>query len=73
MRVLRMIVDLTYDDVGMHGGNHDHYAREWFRKEILGGKGGLILHSNEIGDAIGTIMVREIKSSRAALDAVKEG
>ena len=72
MRVLRMVVDLTYDDIGMHGGNFDTIAKKWFRNEILGSKGGLSLHSNEIGDAIGTIMVREIKSSRAALKSVRE-
>jgi hypothetical protein len=37
-----------------------------FLKEILGGNGDLILHSNEIGDAIGTVTVRKISERQSS-------
>lgn len=57
---LNLLVQLEYDDALIHGD--DPESVEWFRGVILNGtKGLLILHSNEIGDAVGTINVLEIQ------------
>ena len=62
MKKLKLEVELTYDAKLMHGGDDDKEAKDWFFKRILGGrKIDLILHSNEIGDEIGTIKVLKIK------------
>jgi hypothetical protein len=51
---LRLEIELTYDGDIMHGD--DVEAIEWFRYHILmGAEGKLLLHSNEIGDEIGTV------------------
>jgi len=49
-----MIIELEYDDELMHG--KDQEAIAWFYNDILLGKTGLLtLHSNEIGDQIGSV------------------
>ena len=60
MSKLTMLVELEYDGDMMHGT--DAESIDWFRNDILLGKCGepLILHSNEIGDEVGTIRVLEI-------------
>ncbi len=58
MKTLRLEIELEYDDDVMHGDDAD--AREWFTKSVIGvgdRHGDLLLHSNEIGDAIGTVTV----------------
>ncbi len=52
-----LLVELTYDADVMHGD--DTESIDWFYKDILGSKrkNDLVLHSNEIGDEIGTIKV----------------
>ena len=67
-----MFVELEYDDEIMHGT--DAEAVDWFYKDILGSKqkNDLILHSNEIGDEIGTIKVLDIPSSEAGEGLIKK-
>jgi hypothetical protein len=33
----------------------DDEEREWFETEVLAGDGSLLLHSNEVGDTVGTV------------------
>ena len=69
MRTIRMVIDLTYDEDITHGT--DHGCRDWFYNEILRDEceGGLLLHSNEIGDEIGTVRVVKILGSKKRKDA----
>ena len=53
MKTLTLTIELTYDDVLMH--SDDPGEEEWFRNDVLGGQ--LVLHSNEIGDEVGTVRV----------------
>lgn len=55
VRTIRITAELTYDDHFMHGD--DPESIDWFVCDILMGGCGedLILHSNEIGDEVGTV------------------
>jgi len=54
MKKIRMVVEIEYDDEVMHGT--DEEAIDWFNNDILLGKKGLLLlHSNEIGDQVGKV------------------
>ena len=53
MKTIKLDVELTYDEDLMYGEDKD--AKEWFFKDVL--SGGLSLHSNEIGDSVGSIKV----------------
>ena len=56
MAKILMTVELEYDADVMHGDDEESIA--WFFDEILSEeKGLLLLHSNELGDTIGTIRV----------------
>ena len=56
MKTIRLTIELTYDSGIMHG--EDERSKQWFFNEILNGENGdLVLHSNEIGDTIGTVKV----------------
>lgn len=57
MKTIKLLIELKYDDKMIHGGDKDKESKDWFFKEILGSKrkNDLILHSNEIGDEIGTV------------------
>ena len=55
---IRLEVELSYDAEMMHGNYPE--GRDWFFGHILGiaaDDGDLVLHSNEIGDSIGTIAI----------------
>ena len=52
-----MKVELKYEPNLMYA--KDKESKDWFFNDILG-KDKLILHSNEIGDEIGTIKVLKI-------------
>ena len=56
MKKIKFEATLTYDNNIMHG--KDKAAINWFYNEIL--KDTLILHSNEIGDEIGTVKITRI-------------
>lgn len=60
MKKIKMIIELNYDAKLMHGD--DKESIDWFYKDILGSKrkNDLSIHSNEIGDEIGTIKVVKI-------------
>lgn len=67
MKTLTMEIELTYDDVLAHSVDADKESRDWFFNCILMGRGSktlrlgsLTLHSNEIGDSIGTVRVLRI-------------
>lgn len=58
MKTLTLLVELTYDDEVIHGGDSDLESRGWFYDEVLfGASGELILHSNLLGDEIGGVKV----------------
>jgi len=62
MKKLLLEVELEYDDENMHTTDEDSVA--WFWNEVLlypGEDGGLVLHSNEIGDEVGTIKVLKVR------------
>ena len=56
MKKIKFEAVLTYDNKIMHG--NDKESRDCFFNEIL--KDKLILHSNEIGDEIGTVKITRI-------------
>jgi hypothetical protein len=58
MAKLRLEVELSYDAALMHGD--DDAGRVWFIETILGTSGQLLLHSNELGDTVGDIVVLRI-------------
>ena len=61
MKTITLEVELYYDDELHHSGDNDEEAKEWFFNEILfANDDSLFLHSNEIGDTIGTITVKRI-------------
>ncbi len=57
MAKIRMTIELDYDAELMHG--NAAAAIEWFFEDILI-RDLLFLHSNEIGDIIGTVKIIEI-------------
>lgn len=63
MKKVKMLVELEYDADGMHGGEYDKQAKRWFMDHVLLNNteaGRLVLHSNEIGDEVGTVHVLEV-------------
>ena len=56
MAKVRMVIELEYDDVLMQD---DEDSVEWFLAEVLDDANGLELHSNHIGDFIGSVAVLE--------------
>lgn len=62
MKTLTLTVKLTYDDEIMHGG--DKVSKRWFFKHVLldppKDEPLLSLHSQSIGDEVGTIEVIKI-------------
>lgn len=60
MTKLTLTVELDYDKDLMHGD--DPEAIEWFYNDILlDPKSLLFLHSEEIGDIIGTLKIKEVR------------
>jgi len=63
MKKLKLEIELTYDDELMHSGDSDPQSKAWFTREVLlKEEGGLILHSNEIGDEVGEVRVLSISN-----------
>jgi len=50
--ILKMTIELTVDDE-IYGDSEEE--KIWLENEILVGDGNLLLHSNEIGETIGSI------------------
>lgn len=57
MGKIKIIAILDYDDRIMHGD--DQEAKDWFINEVLL-KETLIVHSNEIGDEVGSLNIESI-------------
>ena len=57
MKTIKLKIELTYDDNFFHGD--DEEEKEWFFESVLDEE--LILHSNEIGDTVGTVKVIKTK------------
>ena len=55
MKKVILTIELEYDDILMHSGDADGYAKAWFEDYILGGE--LLVHSDELGDTIGTAKI----------------
>lgn len=53
---IRMMVELDYPE----GERMEKDEKRWFMENVLLDKSGLLLHSNEIGDSIGTVNVLEV-------------
>lgn len=51
-----MIVELDYPD----GERMEKDEKCWFMENVLLDQAGLLLHSNEIGDTVGTVHVLEV-------------
>jgi hypothetical protein len=64
MKTIRLLVDLTYDDEIMFDPE-DSKQERWFLRDVLGDP-DLILHSNEIGDEVGRVVVRAILPQEGA-------
>ena len=63
MTKIKMIIELEYDDQITHGSEQE--SIDWFYNDILiGKKGSLLLHSNEIGDNVGKVKGIEILPSK---------
>lgn len=60
MKKIKMMVELSYNANFMHG--KDKESTQCFYRDILKSKrkNDLILHSNEVGDQIGTVKVLHI-------------
>lgn len=56
MKTITITATLTYDDNIMHGT--DEESRTWFFEQILLGE-ELFVHSNEIGDTVGTMRISQ--------------
>ena len=60
MAKLKMLVELEYDENMIHPNEPE--AVDWFENDILlGDDGELLLHSNGIGDTIGSISVLKLR------------
>jgi hypothetical protein len=57
MAKLKLLIELDYNAAMMH--ENDPEAIEWFFTDLLPGD-ELFLHSNEIGDTVGTVRVMDI-------------
>ena len=55
MKTLKLEIELTYDDMLMHGD--DEEGREWFLNDVLMGLEGLELLSREMDSYIGDVKV----------------
>ena len=60
MKTLKLLVEFKYDEELMHSGDNSKKEKDWFYKHILKNSKDLVLHSNEIGDEIGSVKVLTI-------------
>ncbi len=59
MKTIKLLLELTYDADLVHGTCPE--ALGYFYTEVSADKVGLMLHSNKLGDTIGTVNILEIK------------
>lgn len=67
MALLRLTLDLEYDEKIMHGD--DKESKQWFLSKVLAvgqvePDDALILHSNYIGDSLGFVRVVSVEEPR---------
>ena len=61
MKKVKMVIELEYDDTIIHHDNKE--GIDWFYGEILHEtKGELLLHSNNIGDTLGSVRVISVEN-----------
>jgi hypothetical protein len=65
MAKMQMLVELDYDEDLWHSGNNEE-EWDWFINHLL--KDDLILHSNLVGDFVGSLTLVEVLSDTNALD-----
>jgi len=58
MAKIKLIIELEYDTNVMH--DNDEEGFRWFVSDVLQSPLGLVLHSNNIGDAVGTCKVLKV-------------
>ena len=69
MKTLKLEIELTYDDMLMHGD--DEEERTWFFNDILMKPQDLALFSSEIGDVVGDVKVVRIIDAHEASSELK--
>ena len=55
MRKLIVLAEITLEEGVFDGTSQEEI--DWFNDEVLGDQDGLLLHSNEVGDTVGTVKV----------------
>jgi len=61
--VMRLVIELTVDDAfAVCKESEDESERDWFNDELLGDP-ELFLHSNLVGETIGTVKIVRIESA----------
>lgn len=58
MAKLQLVIELDFDDKIYGAFSDDESERDWFYNHLLGDE--LILHSNLVGDAVGSVTVVNI-------------
>lgn len=57
MKKLQLLIEVTHEDY-LYGSSPEEMA--YFFGEVLGDEVGLILHSNHLGDSVGTVKVLKV-------------
>ena len=61
--VMRLVVELTVDEsFAVSKNSDDESERDWFHDDLLGDP-ELLLHSNLVGETIGTVKVVRVESA----------
>ncbi len=59
--VMRLVVELTVDELfSVCKNSNDKSERDWFYEDLLGDR-ELLLHSNLVGETIGTVKVVRVE------------
>lgn len=58
LKKIKLRIELTYDDVLMHGDDPDSIS--WFFREIILGQDLYLLDGGELGDEVGKVKVMSI-------------
>lgn len=57
MRKIRLLIELEYDDVVMHGDDVD--SKRWFDEDVLGSPHLYLGEQGDLGDHVGYVRVIE--------------
>lgn len=66
---IKLEIELEYDNELLHG--NDPAAVSWFMNDVLKGS-GLILHDNDIGDAIGKVRVIRVEEKNNLIEELEK-